>query len=438
MLGAELGAVQVIQPARVAGELQVPGDKSIAHRALILAALAQGETVINGLPGGEDVVATVACLRGLGVELRRVDGTARIRGAGLASFATPRGRLDCANSGTTMRLLLGALAGSRVSATLDGDASLRRRPMARVVEPLQNMGARIESLKGRAPVTVRGTSLQGRRHVLPVASAQVKSALLLAGLSASGPTTVVEPVGTRDHTERLLRAMGTDVRAPGNGVEIRPSHQPLRPISLTIPGDFSSAAFWMAAAALRQGWSVTIRDVGLNPTRTAFLRLLRSMGAQIEVVARLDADIEPAGDVTVRGAALKAISLDAVDVAEAVDEIPALLALATQAEGTTRVTGGAELRVKESDRIGAMTEGLRRMGADVVEQSDGVAVSGPTALRGATVSSYGDHRIAMALAIAGLPASGPTRIEGADCVAVSYPNFFADLGTISVPRQGGE
>jgi 3-phosphoshikimate 1-carboxyvinyltransferase len=392
----------------------------------MLAALAQGESWIHGLPEGEDVLATVACLRGLGANVQRSGRTARIRGVGLGSFATPHGNLDCANSGTTMRLLLGVLAGSSISATLDGDASLRRRPMDRVIEPLRGMGARIESRESRAPVSVTGTPLQGRRHVLPIPSAQVKSALLLAGLSASGPTTVVEPTPTRDHTERLLRAMGTDVTTTADGVVVRPSHQPLRPIELAVPGDFSSAAFWMVAAALRPGWSVIIGDVGLNPTRTAFLALLRSMGAEVKIEGS-SADIEPRGMLTVTGRRLRAIALGAADVAAAIDEIPAVLVLATQAEGVSTIEGAGELRVKESDRIATMADGLRRMGAIVEERPDGVSVHGPAPLHGATVESQGDHRVAMALAVAALVASSPTTIEGADCVAVSYPNFFTQL-----------
>jgi 3-phosphoshikimate 1-carboxyvinyltransferase len=392
----------------------------------MLAALAQGESWVHGLPEGEDVLATVACLRALGADLQRSGRTARIRGAGLGSFATPHGNLDCANSGTTMRLLLGVLAGSSISATLDGDASLRRRPMDRVIDPLRSMGARIDSRESRAPVTVTGTALQGRRHALPIPSAQVKSALLLAGLSASGPTTVAEATPTRDHTERLLRAMGTDVSGTADGIVIRPAHQPLRPIELAVPGDFSSAAFWMAAAALRPGWSVIIGDVGLNPTRTAFLALLRSMGAEVKIEGS-SGDIEPRGMLSVTGQRLRAIVLGAADVAAAIDEIPVLLVLATQAEGLTTIDGAGELRVKESDRIATMAEGLRRMGAIVEERPDGVNVTGPAALHGATVESHGDHRVAMALAVAALAASGPTTIEDADCVAVSYPNFFTQL-----------
>jgi len=298
--------------------------------------------------------------------------------------------------------------------------------MDRVIDPLKTMGAKIESRQGCAPLSVIGTSLQGRRHTLPIASAQVKSALLLAGLSASGPTTIVEPAVTRDHTERLLRAMGTDVGATVDGVVIRPSHQPLRPIELSVPGDFSSAVFWMAAAALRPDWSMIIGDVGLNPTRTAFLALLRSMGAEVKVEGP-SADVEPRGLVTVTGHGLRAIVLGAADVAAAIDEIPALLVLATQAEGITTIDGAGELRVKESDRIATMTEGLRRLGAVVDERPDGVSIQGPAVLHGATVQSHGDHRVAMALAVAALTASGPTTIEGADCVAVSYPTFFAQL-----------
>jgi len=437
----------IIQPAaRVAGDLRVPGDKSIAHRALILGALADGDSVIGGLLDGEDVRATIACLRSLGVALTPSPlwgGSGRgyrispapSRGGPGWGFATPHGPLDCANSGTTMRLLAGLLAGSRVSATLDGDASLRRRPMARVIEPLRRMGARIDSTEGRAPLMVTGTRLQGRNHELSVASAQDKSAILLAGLAASGPTTIVEAVPTRDHTERLLTAMGADLRVDAGTVELRPSHRPLRSIKLDVPGDFSSAAFWMAAAAMRPGWSATVEGVGLNPTRSAFLRLLEAMGAEV-VVEVASAEIEPQGSVTVAGHRLRAIDIGAADVAAAIDEIPALVAVATQAEGVTRIEGAAELRVKESDRIAGMAEGLRRMGAVVEERQDGMSVYGPSALRGATVSSNGDHRIAMALAVAGLVASGPTTIEDADFVAVSYPDFFSQLRAISLPLVG--
>jgi len=452
MLGAEVEQMEMVKPAtRIAATIRVPGDKSVAHRVLILAALAEGDSMISGLPESEDVRATIACLRSLGVKLSPVSPSlARGGGSGWGlrvspapsrgqsgwGFATPHGPLDCANSGTTMRLLAGLLAGSRVSATLDGDASLRRRPMARIIEPLRRMGAHIDSRDGRAPLTVVGTPLQGRHHSLPVASAQVKSALLLAGLAARGPTTVVEPVLTRDHTERLLTAMGADLRVDAGTVELRPSHRPLRAIDLAVPGDFSSAAFWMAAAALRPGWSITIDGVGLNRTRTAFLRILEAMGAAVHVELS-QTDVEPRGTVRVTGRPLRAVELGAEDVAAAIDEIPLVLVLATQAEGTTSVAGAAELRVKESDRIAGMAAGLRRMGASVDERPDGIKVRGPATLQGATVESNGDHRIAMALAVAGLVATGPTTVDDADCVAVSYPDFFTALRTMSLPRSRG-
>jgi len=430
MLRTEVGEMETVQPAaRVSGTVHVPGDKSIAHRALMLAVLAQGESWIDGLPEGEDVRATIACLRALGGSLQRSGRGMRIQGTGLESFATPHGSLVCANSGTTMRLLLGVLAGGSISARLDGDASLRRRPMARVVEPLKSMGARIESQYGRPPLAVTGAPLQGRRHVQPVPSAQVKSAILLAGLFARGPTTVVEPVPTRDHTERLLAAMGADLRVAAGSVELRPSHRPLGAIELAVPGDFSSASFWMAAAALRPGWSITIEGVGLNPTRTAFLRILEAMGTAVDVELA-KADTEPVGTVRVTGHPLRAVTLGGEEVVAAIDEIPALLAVATQAEGRTTIAGAAELRVKESDRIAGMAEGLRRMGAAVDERPDGISVDGPAALRGATVDSNGDHRIAMALAIAGLAADGPTSIVDAESVAVSYPEFFGTLSQV--------
>ena len=452
MLRSELQTLEVVRSASlVAGELRMPGDKSIAHRALILGSLAEDDSMIRGLPDADDVRATVACLRSLGVRLTPLASLAPLgrslritpspSGGGPGwGLVTPHGDLDCANSGTTMRLLLGLLAGSRISARLDGDDSLRRRPMARGIEPLRRMGARIESRDGRAPLDVVGTSLQGRHHELLVPSAQVKSAILLAGLAARGPTTILEPVATRDHTERLLTAMGADLRVSlpplGKGrdggvtIDLRPSHRPLRGIDLTIPGDFSSAAFWMAAAALRPGWSITIRDVGLNPTRTGFLQILERMGAEVQVDVT-SGGIEPTGSVRVVGNALTAVELGAAEVAGAVDEIPALLALATQADGVTTISGAAELRVKESDRLAAMAEGLRRMGAAVEERPDGISIDGPTSLHGTTVDSNGDHRIAMALAVAGLVASGSTRIEDADAVAVSYPEFFAHLREVT-------
>jgi len=450
MLRSELRTVETVRPATlVAGELCVPGDKSIAHRALMLSSIADGESTVRGLPDGDDVRATMACLRAVGVRIAPVPMPSQPSqkggqgrgftvtppiGAGPGrGFSTPHGTLDCVNSGTTMRLLLGLLAGSRIAAMLDGDASLRRRPMARVIEPLRAMGARVQSSDGYAPLSLVGTRLQGRYHALPVASAQVKSAILLAGLSASGPTTVVESFRTRDHTERLLRIMGADLRASGMAVELRPSHRPLAPLQLTVPGDFSSAAFWMAAAAMRPDWSITIRGVGLNPSRIAFAHLLEAMGAEIQMDVSAETG-EPLGSLRVVGQSLRAVHLGPREAAEAIDEIPALLVVATQATGDTVVEGAGELRLKETDRIAAMVSGLRRMGATIDERRDGLTVHGPTTLQGAAVESQGDHRMAMALAIAGLVAAGETTIGDADCVAVSYPEFFQHLQAVTDAR----
>ena len=425
--------VEVVSPAtRFRAQTRVPGDKSIAHRALILGALAVGDTELGGMPDGEDVRATAECLRKLGCELDASGPIWRLRGSGLQAWRSPDGALDCKNSGTTMRILTGALAGGRVSGTLIGDASLRRRPMERVVEPLRRMGARITATDGKPPLTIDGTPLSGFNHDLPRASAQVKTALLLAGLHASGPTTVREPYPTRDHTERLLTAMGARVTRADGAIRIDPAGEPLRPLHLSVPGDLSSAAFFFAAAALRPGWTATVSELGLNPSRTAVLDILREMGAEVEVRLEGDASIEPRGRVTVQGNGLRAVTLDPAQVAKAIDEIPVLLVVASQAEGVTRVAGASELRLKESDRLATMSEGLRRLGVPVEETGDGIAVTGPTELHQGRVGSAGDHRVAMALAVAALVADGPVSIDDATVASISYPAFYQDLGAAAL------
>ena len=421
------GLTERVDPARsFHAELRVPGDKSIAHRALMLAAIAQGDSRIEDVPDGADVRATADCLRTLAVDIRPTGSGVTVRGRGIEAWKTPAHDLQCANSGTTMRLLAGLLAGSPVRATLVGDASLHRRPMDRVVRPLRRMGARIAAIEGQAPLRIEGTALTGVEHQLARPSAQVKSALLLAGLHASGETTVIEPSPTRDHTERLLRVMGASLTVDGTRITVRRAGR-LAPLVFSVPGDFSSAAFLLGAAALRPGWSATVRGVGLNPSRTRFLDILRAMGASVAVAPDPAERLEPTGMVTVQGAWLRAVDLDGGDVAQAIDEVPLLLAMATQAEGATRVTGASELRVKESDRLAAMADGLRRLGARVEEEADGMTVAGPTPLRAASVDAHGDHRIAMALAVAALTAAGPVQVSGATSVAVSYPGFFEAL-----------
>jgi 3-phosphoshikimate 1-carboxyvinyltransferase len=420
------GLTARVAPARTFhADLRVPGDKSIAHRCLLLAAVATGESRLQGVPDGADVQATARCLAELGVKMAR-GPELRVEGRGIEAWKTPAADLDCANSGTTMRLLTGLLAGSGVQATLVGDDSLQSRPMDRVVRPLRRMGARITAHEGRAPLRVEGASLTGVEHELARPSAQVKSALLLAGLLAEGETVVVEPVPTRDHTERLLRMMGAPVIADGPRIRVRRAAR-LDPLRMTIPGDFSSAAFLLGGAALRPGWSTTVREVGVNPSRTRFLDILRAMGAQVSVHPDPGDRLEPSATVSVEGRGLRAIDIGPDDVAAAIDEVPLLLALATQAEGTTHVTGAGELRVKESDRLRSMADGLRRLGARIEEEPDGMIVAGPTRLRGAAVDAHGDHRIAMALAVLALVADGPVEVSGAASAAVSYPGFFTAL-----------
>ena len=405
-------------PAQLRGSVQVPGDKSISHRALILNAVAAGNARIENLASGADVASTAACLRELGVEVTEQGVT----GVGLHGLRAPHGPLDCGNSGTTMRLLAGLLAGQPFETTLVGDESLSRRPMDRVALPLARMGAHAEL----HPLRVGGGKLRGAVHEMATPSAQVKSALLLAGIQAEGTTRVTEPVRSRDHTERMLAAMAAPVRVDGNSVEVRRADR-LDPLSLRIPGDLSSAAFWIVAAAFHPRAQVALPDVGINPTRAGILRLLP--------VARIK-EGKQGGEptATLHAATLRGLRPWAWSdrlSAELIDELPVLAVAATQLAGRTLIGGAAELRVKESDRIAAMAAGLQAMGARIEEREDGWAIEGPVRLQGARVDSAGDHRVAMALAVAGLLAEGETEIEGAECVAISYPGFWDDLESLS-------
>ncbi len=429
------------EPAeRVRGRVQVPGDKSISHRALLVGGLAPGRTFLANLGDAADVAATVALLRAVGVEVVvRGPGEVSVFGRGRGRWSSPAGVIDCANSGSTMRMGAGALAGHPLQAVLDGDQSLRRRPMARVAAALEPLGAAVacQGEDGRPPLRVTGLSrLRGGVEVSPeVPSAQLKTAVLLAGLAADGPVTVREAAPTRDHTERLLRSVGLDCATVLDGGPDGPRRIRLvpgepEPFGLRIPGDLSSAAAFLALAAAHPRARVRCEAVGLNPGRVGLLEVLRSMGAAVEVEAAAAASGEPAGTVTVGSAGLRAVTVGGSLVPRAIDELPLVAVLATQAEGTTVVRDATELRVKETDRIAAMTEGLRAMGATVEGTEDGWVITGPTRLRGALVGSLGDHRIAMALAVAACLADGPTTIEGADCVAVSFPGFFQTLGAL--------
>jgi len=408
---------------RLEGAISLPGDKSISHRALILGSLADGWSRVHGLSTGADVQSTAACLRALGADIE----DSAVRGFGLDGVRQASGPLDCGNSGTTMRLLAGVLAAQGFVSELTGDESLVRRPMDRVVKPLVEMGARASW----PPLRVGGKEpLRGIEYRMPVASAQVKSALLLAGLFADGVTAVIEPVRTRNHTELMLKAMGAHVSADGERVEIRKADK-LQAINIDVPGDVSAASFWMVAGGLIRGSSLRLESVGVNPTRTAFLELLRAGGFSIESSSERVSGGEPVADLEIGpGSELLPLIVDGEKAAEMIDELPVLAVAATQISGESRIAGAAELHVKESDRIAAMAEGLAAMGADIVARDDGWIIKGSTQLHGSRVSSYGDHRVAMALAVAGLLAEGATEIEDAECVEISYPGFFDQLESL--------
>jgi 3-phosphoshikimate 1-carboxyvinyltransferase len=417
----------VVRPARaVHGVLRVPGDKSISHRYALLAALASGRSTIEGFATGADCASTVACLRALGVTIRADGKRLAIDGRGLRGLAAPSTTLDCGNSGSTLRMLAGVLAAHRFTVTLGGDQSLSRRPMRRVIAPLTAMGARIEATgDGRPPLTIHGSDLRGITHTPEVPSAQIKSAVLLAGLQADGVTAVVETVATRDHTERALAWFGAPVDRDGSRLGVA-GGRALRPVEARVPGDFSSATFWAIAAAGLPGSAVTVEQLGLNPTRTALISVLQRAGACVEPVIDEEWQGEPVGRLQVRYGAPQAFEVLPQEVPGVIDELPALAALATLG-GAVRVTGAGELRVKESDRISALVDGLRRLGADADELPDGFVVTARRRLTGGVVDAHGDHRLAMAFAIAALGASGPTTIRGARTAAVSYPAFFETL-----------
>ena len=408
---------------RLEGEVRLPGDKSISHRALILASLADGWSRIHDLSTGADVQSTATCLRAIGAEIEET----AVRGFGLDGVRKAAGPLDCGNSGTTMRLLAGVLAAQGFVTELTGDASLVKRPMDRVVKPLMEMGAHAQW----PPLRVGGKlPLHGIEYQPPVPSAQVKSALLLAGLFAEGTTAVIEPVATRNHTEVMLRTMGVDVRSEGDRVELDKADR-LRPIDIEIPGDLSAASFWMVAAGLVPGSTVHLAGVGINPTRTAFLELLRESGFNIETSRERESGGEPVADLYLHTAAeLHPFEVGGAMAAEMIDELLVLAVAATQLPGESHIAGAAELHVKESDRIAAMADGLTAMGANITAHDDGWSVKGPTSLHGARVKSEGDHRVAMALAVAGLLAEGETEIEDAECVEISYPDFFDQLESL--------
>jgi len=427
-----------VQPATsMRGRVRPPGDKSISHRYAMLAAIAEGPSMIYGYSTGADCGSTLNCLRALGVpieQIRRERATGiqlEILGVQMRGFQPPGAMLDAGNSGSTMRMLSGLLAAHPFTATITGDSSLRRRPMRRIIVPLERMGARFTSDDGCPPLTIVGTGdLQPIDFTPDVPSAQVKSAVLFAGLHADGITRVVEPMSTRDHTERALEAFGVQVLRAGTAVAVR-GGQRLIGGTFQVPGDISSAAFWMVAAAALPGSDVTVEHVGLNPSRTGIIEVLQRMGAQIKTVVAHAQAGEPIGTIQVRHAALQATAITPDEVPGVIDELPVLAALATHG-GELSVSGAQELRVKESDRISALAEGLRLMGGDIDERADGFSVRGRHRLRGGEVDAKNDHRLAMAFAIAALGATGPTVIHDAGAAGVSYPEFFTVLESLRV------
>ncbi len=410
------------------GTVTVPGDKSISHRAVMLGSLARGDTRIKNFLRGADCLSTIACFRDMGIEIDDDGSAICVHGKGLHGLKAPEGMLDCGNSGTTLRLMTGILSGQDFSSTLTGDESLKSRPMNRVIAPLTLMGAKIESIggDGKAPLSVMPSSLNGILYYSPVASAQVKSAILLAGLYADGESSVDEPFLSRDHTERMLSSFGADISIEGTRVSVRPAKE-LYAQDITVPGDISSAAYFIAAALMIPGSDIVIRDVGINPTRAGMLKICEDMGAVIdEENIRSDAG-EPMADLHVRASSLHGTDISGDIIPTLIDELPILAVLACSADGTTTISDAAELRVKESDRIDAMTKNLKAMGADITATDDGMIINGGKLLHGASLDPCLDHRVAMSLAIAALTADGESGISDAGCVDISYPSFFEDL-----------
>jgi 3-phosphoshikimate 1-carboxyvinyltransferase len=416
------------------GVIKVPGDKSISHRALIFSSLADGISEIEGLSTGADVKSTINCLSQLGVKIKARDGVVEVRGGGKFSLSKPLQVLDAGNSGTTMRLLTGILVGQRFESTIDGDETLRKRPMQRIIEPLSQMGANIaSSYNMTAPLRIFSPypqGLHGTTYELPLPSAQVKSSILLAGMFAEGETTVIEPVESRDHTERMLRL--NKVLTPSGLATTITCDYEIQPMRYDIPGDISSAAFFLAAAAILPNSTVTVVDVTLNPTRIGFLEVLDRMGAKVKIERTREVAGEPIGDVTVSYSALKGVEIKGELVPKLIDELPVIGVMGAFANGETIVRDAHDLRRKESDRIVAVVDNLAAMGAQVEELDDGFIIKGTGELSGADIDSYKDHRIAMAFAVAGLAAYGSTSIKNAEWAQISYPEFFEDLERLIV------
>ncbi len=416
---------------KLRGEVTVPGDKSISHRGVMFGSIAEGTTEIRGYLQGADCLSTISCFRKMGVDIENNGDTVSVHGRGLRGLACPDSDLDCGNSGTTMRLICGILAAQDFAVTLTGDASIRKRPMGRVIEPLALMGAQIQSRggNGRAPLTIRGRALHGIHYTSKVASAQVKSAILLAGLYADGQTRVTEPYVSRDHSEIMLTHFGAHVCREGTTAIISPARE-LYGTLVKVPGDISSAAYFLCAGLIVPNSQILIKNVGVNPTRAGILKVIEAMGGQITLLNERRDCGEPAADILVCSSSLHGTVIEGSLIPTLIDELPMIAAMACFAEGTTVIRDAAELRVKESDRIEVMVQNLSAMGADVEATDDGMVIRGGRPLHGAVIDSCQDHRVAMTFAVAGLCADGETKIPGAECASISYPGFYKDLETL--------
>ena len=423
--------MEIQKQRRLRGEITIPGDKSVSHRAVMFGSLAEGTTRITNFLQGADCLSTIHCFRQMGIGIRQHGQEILVDGRGLHGLCAPSGVLDAGNSGTTTRLMSGILAGQVFESVVDGDASLRTRPMKRIRIPLEEMGAALTSLEKPdcLPLRIRGGHLRGISYHSPVASAQVKSCVLLAGLYADGPVSVTEPVLSRDHTERMLRRFGADVRSEGTRASVRPGPA-LMAQDITVPGDISSAAYFIAAGLLSPESEILIRNVGINPTRDGILRVCRQMGADVRMLNVRD-EGEPAADLLVRSSSLHGTVVEGEIIPALIDEIPMIAVMAAFAKGTTVIRDAAELKVKESDRIRTVTDALQAMGARVTPTQDGMIIEGGAPLHGGEIDSCLDHRIAMAFAVAGTVCDGPLCIRNAECVDISYPGFFSDLYALS-------
>ena len=412
------------------GEITVPGDKSISHRAVMFGSLAKGTTQVTGFLKGADCLSTISCFRQLGVSIEEKDQKIYIHGKGLHGLSTPDSILDAGNSGTTTRLISGILSGQNFSSTITGDASIQKRPMKRIITPLSQMGASIKSVHGNdcAPLCISPASLHGITYQSPVASAQVKSSILLAGLYADGITTVKEPAISRNHTEIMLKSFGATVHTEGLSASILPEPD-LTALEISVPGDISSAAYFIAAGLIVPGSEIRIRHVGINPTRDGILQVAKAMGGNI-TLENVSESGEPTADIVVRSSSLHGTTIEGAIIPTLIDELPVIAIMAAAAEGTTIIRDAAELKVKESNRIEVMVENLSAMGCDITATEDGMIIKGGNTLHGAEIDSHLDHRIAMSFAIASLIADGVTRIKDASCVNISYPSFYQDLASL--------